>query len=152
MMLSAVAPRTTRVVNRAPAPSAARAAAAVASLAVEAGVESWLPCSDSSTRPVDGSATMADTCGPSAAADSGPASADRSPLAVGSGPLLVPPVRTAPPPTTGPPATEATLSAASRGGSMRTTARPATSVNTLITASVSRAATRVRRTMTNHLA
>ena len=95
---------------------------------------------------------MTDTCGPSAAADSGPASADRRPPAVGSAPPLVPPVRTAPPPTTGPLATVATFSAASRGGSMRATARPATSVNTLIMASVSRAATRVRRTMTYHLA
>ena len=49
--------------------------------------------------------------------------------------------------TFGPAVTEATRKAASRGGSMRATAMPAARVNTLIMASVSRAALRVRRTM-----
>ena len=49
-------------------------------------------------------------------------------------------------------ATVGTLSAASRGGSMRATVMPAASVNTLIMASVSTAASRVRRAMTYHLA
>ena len=86
MTPSGVAPRTTRVVNVAFGPSTASAAAEVTSLVVEAGVRSRVPSSDSSTRPVAGSATTADTWGPSAAADSGPARADRSPLAVGSEP------------------------------------------------------------------
>ena len=37
-----------------------------------------------------GSATMADTLGPSAAAESGPARAERRPAAVGSAPRSVP--------------------------------------------------------------
>ena len=51
MTLSGVAPRTTRVVNLAFAPSTASAAAAVTSFVVEAGVERRPPCSESSDLP-----------------------------------------------------------------------------------------------------
>ena len=98
-----------------------------------------------------GSATIAATCGPSAAADSGPARADRRPLAVGSEPPAVAGASTVPAPSTRPAATVGTRRAASRGGSMRATVIPAASVNTLIMASVSTAASRVRRTMIYHL-
>ena len=131
MTPSGVAPRTTRVVNVASGPSTASAAAEVTSLAVEAGVRSRVPSSASSTRPVAGSATSADTWGPSAAADSGPARADRSPLAVGSEPPPVPgtsPIpgaSTVPAALTRPAATDGTRSAASRAGSMRATVMPA---------------------------
>ena len=151
-MRSGVAPFTTRVVNVAFGPSTASAATEVTSLAVEAGVRSRAPSLDSSTRPVAGSATTADTWGPSAAADSGPARADRRPLAVGSEPTAVAGASTVPAPRTGPAATVGTRRAASRGGSMRATVMPAPSVNTLIMASVSTAAIRVRRAMTYHLA
>jgi hypothetical protein len=148
MTLLAVAPRTTRVRNLAPGPRTARAAAEVASFAVEAGVASPAPCSDSSTRPVTGSATRAKTSGPRAAADSGPARADRSPLAVGREPRSDPAASTVSGPRTWPAATDATRKAASRAGSMRATAMPAVRVTTFIMASVSSAARRVRRTMT----
>ena len=151
MMLSGVAPCTTRVVNVAFAPSTASAATEVTSFVVEAGVKSRAPSSESSTRPVAGSATTADTWGPSAAVDSGPARADRRPLAVGSEPSAVPGTSTVPAPSTWPAATVGTRRAASRGGSMRATVMPAASVNTFIMASVSTAAIRVRRTMTYHL-
>ena len=59
--LLSVAPRTTLVVNVAPGPSAASAAAEVTSLAVEAGVESWSAFRDQRTLPVAGSATTAAT-------------------------------------------------------------------------------------------
>ena len=97
MMLSALAPRTTRVLNVWSPPRTARAARPVASLVVDAGVMSWVPCSDTSTCPVAGSATSADTLDPSAAADSGPDRAARSPLAVGTGLFPVPVARTVPP-------------------------------------------------------
>ncbi len=152
-----MAPSTTRVVNVASGPSTASAAAAVTSLVVEAGVIIRVPSCDSRTFPVAGSATTADTCGPSAAADSGPASADRSPLAVGSEPLpaagpSAAGLSTVPGPCTVAAATVGTLRAASRGGSIRATVRPAARVNTLIMASVSTAAGLaaglVRRSMT----
>src|SRR5580693_4851473 len=148
MMLSCVDPSTTRVENRAPAPSTASAASAVTSFVVEAGVDSWVPSSDRSTRPVTASATSIETWGPTTAGASGPASADRSPLAVGSGPVRAPGASTVPGPATGPASTEATRKAASRAGSMRATATPAASVNTLIMANVTRAAILVRRTVT----
>ena len=94
-----MAPCTTRVVNVAFGPSTASAATEVTSLVVEAGVRSRVPSCDSSTRPVAGSATTADTWGPSAAADSGPARADRSPLAVGSEPPPVAGASTVPAPS-----------------------------------------------------
>ena len=119
--------------------------------AVEAGVERRPPCSERSTCPVAGSATMADTLGPSAAAESGPVRAERTPAAVGSAPRSVPVASTSPAPLRRPAATTGTRRAASRGGSIAATAMPAASVNTLIMASVSRAALRVRRTMTYHL-
>ena len=152
MIWSGVAPCTTRVVNVAFAPSTASAATEVTSLVVEAGVKSRVPSCDSSTRPVAGSATIAATRGPSAAADSGPARADRRPLAVGSEPAAVAGASTVPAPFTRPAATVGTRRAASRGGSMRATVIPAARVNTLIMASVSTAASRVRRTMIYHLA
>src|SRR5690242_4469344 len=151
MTLSFVVPLTTRVVKVAPGPSAASAAAAVTSLVVEAGVSIWEPSRDSSTWPVAGSATTADTCGPRAACDSGPASAERSPLAVGRLPFAPAGVSTVPGPWTRPAATVGTLRAASRDGSMMATAVPATRVNTLIMASVSTAAGLVRRSTTYHL-
>src|SRR5579859_3001012 len=125
-MLSGVAPLTTLVVNRAFWPRTARAARPVASLVVDAGVMDREPFSESSTRPVDGSATSADTLGPSAGADSGPFRALCRPLVVGP----VPWVRVAPPSTgavlaRGRSATVGTFRAARRGGSMRATARPA---------------------------
>src|SRR5580704_4106045 len=152
MIWSGAAPRTTRVVNVAFAPSTASAATEVTSLVVEAGVRSRVPSSDSSTRPVAASATTADTWGPSAAADSGPARAVRRPLAVGSEPPAAGGASTVPAPSTGAAATVGTRSAASRGGSMRATVIAAASVNTLIMASASTAALRVRRTTTYHLA
>ena len=145
MMLSGAAPRTTRVVSLASPPRTASAARPVASLVVDAGVIGREPCSDIRTRPVAGSATTADTWGPSAAADSGPDSAARSPVAFGSGPSPGPVASTARPLATGSGATAGTRSAASRAGSMRATAMPAVRVKTLITASVSTAAIRVRR-------
>ena len=64
----------------------------------------------------------------------------------------VPSASTLPAPAGAAAATEGTRRAASRGGSMWTTASPAAIVNALIMASVSTAAIRVRRTMTYHLA
>src|SRR6185312_6647529 len=148
MTLLFVAPRTTLVVNVASGPSAANAAAEVTSLVVEAGVASWSGSCDQSIAPEAGSATAADTCGPRAAADSGPARADRSPFAVGSVPPRVAGASTGPAWLTGFAATVGTLRASSLGGSMRATVMPAASVNTLIMASVSTAARRVRRAMT----
>ena len=153
MTLFWVVPRTTLVVNVASGPSAASAAAEVTSLVVDAGVSGWPGCCDQRTLPVAGSVTTADTWGPSALADSGPARADCSPLLVGSvrrcrGQGRAPGRRW----LTGSAATGGTLRAASRGGSMRATVMPAASVNTLIMASVTTAASRVRRAMTYHLA
>ena len=148
MTLLFVAPRTTLVVNVAPGPSAASAAAEVTSLVVEAGVASWSGFCDQRILPEPGSATTADTWGPRAAADSGPARADRRPFAVGSVPFRLAGASTGPAWLTGFAATVGTLSAASRGGSIRATVMPAASVNTLIMASVSTAASRVRRAMT----
>src|SRR5580698_1465585 len=150
MMLPGADPLTTRVANLAPPPRTASAASAVASLVVEAGVDSRVPCTDSSTRPVTASATSTDTWEPRAAADSGPASAARSPPAVGTGLVRGPACSTVPAPVTGPGDTEATRRAASRGGSIRATATPAASVNTLIRANVTTAAILVRRTITYH--
>src|SRR5215472_13351583 len=152
MTLPEVAPVTTLVVNVASGPSAASTAAEVTSLVVEAGVEGWSGCWDHRTSPVAGSATTADTWGPSALADSGPASADCRPPLVGREPVLGPGDSTGRALVTGLEATVGTLRAASRGGSMRATVMPAASVNTLIMASASTAAGRVRRTMTYHLA
>ena len=131
-------------------PSTASAAAEVTSLVVEAGVIIRVPSCDSSTRPVAASATTADTCGPSAAADSGPASADRRPLVVGSGPFPAAGLSTVPGPCTPEAATVGTLRAASRGGSIRATVMPAASVNTLIMASASTAAASRRRSAAQH--
>jgi hypothetical protein len=152
MTLFWVAPRTTLVVNVASGPSAASAAAEVTSLVVDAGIWGWPGCCDQRTLPVAGSVTTADTWGPSAAADSGPARADRSPPLVGSSPVPKPGASTGPALLTGSAATVGTLRAARRDGSMRATAIPAASVNTLIMASVTTAASRVRRAMTYHLA
>ena len=143
-----MAPRTTLVVNVASGPSAASAAAEVTSLVVEAGVEGWSGFCDQRTLPVAGSVTTADTWGPSAVADSGTARADCSPPPVGRSPVPVPGASTGPAWLTGFGATVGTLRAASRGGSMRATVMPAASVNTLIMASVTTAASRVRRAMT----
>jgi len=147
MTLLGVAPRTTLVVNVAPGPSAASAAAEVTSLVVEAGVAGWSGFCDQSTRPVAGSVTTADTRGPSADADSGAARADCRPLLVGRLPVLGPGFSTGVARLTGWAATVGTLRAASRDGSIRATVMPAASVNTLIMASVTTAASRVRRAM-----
>src|ERR1700744_3073398 len=117
MTLLFAAPRPTLVVNVASGPSAANAAAEVTSLVVEAGVASWSGSCDQSIVPGAGAATAADTCGPRAAADSGPARADRSPLVVGSSPALWPEASTWPAWLTGLAATVGTFSAASLGGS-----------------------------------
>src|SRR5258707_12121278 len=80
-------PRTTLVVNVASGPSAASTAAEVTSLVVDAGVSGWSGFCDQRILPVAGSATSADTRGPSALADSGPTRADCRPLLVGTGPV-----------------------------------------------------------------
>src|SRR6516164_4770567 len=101
MMLFWVVPQATLVVKVAAGLSVASAVAEVTSLVVEAGVRGWSGCCDQRIRPVVRSVTTADTWGPSALADRGPANADCRPLLVGSGPVPAPAASTGPTLATG---------------------------------------------------
>ncbi len=145
------------MVNRAAGPSTSSAATATASFAVEAGAKPAPAWRESSTWPVDRSATSAPTCAPSAPEPSPPASAAATPAGVAAGPER--PSRGVAPPaalvagtgsSTGPAsvtprlATVGSRHSASRAGSMRATVTPAAIVNTMIRASEAIAATRSR--------
>src|SRR5215469_15063679 len=91
----------TLVVKRASGPSTASAAAAVATLVVDAGVASAEPFSSYSTLPVRPSATSTPTCGPVSPAGSADPSMAASPAAVGSVAGFAPGVLPAVPAATG---------------------------------------------------
>src|SRR6201996_8701715 len=135
-------PLTTLVVKCASGPSTSSAATAVATFWVDAGVPSWLGSRDHRTWPAS-SATTADAPEPRAGDDSAPPSARSRPELVGpssAGSEVEPSTGSAW--TSARLATRTGLSMASRAGSIRTRVTPATNVNTLIRASVSKATPR----------
>src|SRR5215472_12869150 len=150
--------RLTLVVKRAPGPSTASDATAVATLVVDAGVASVPALSEYSTLPVAASATSTPSRDPTAAAGIVATITADKPDAEGRPAVPAAPVpagtstgvSTVPACTDGRAAATGTCSAASRGGSMRATLTPAASVNKFSVASVARAVIRVRRTYSPH--